>query len=153
MKDIIKSSGIGIGTCPKMHDHGECEVKLSYKTQTPLTFNLYTRLPARAGGARVAYEFYRESVHYWLLNAPGGSELPLGEATLRVRLSIPTIVCIRFPEVLVDADFSTPIRPMLMLSREWLQWFLADTYVALPAEFECDYLDLDGCITKILNIK
>lgn len=151
MSVIIKRSTIAIITCPKTHDHGQTTFKASYLHKNPLTFNVSCKIVDEVGAvlSRVSYEFYREAVHFWLLNAPGGSVLELGAASLKVRLSAPHAVTIKFPEVILRDG--RKFNPMVMVSREWLQRFLADTYVALPAEVECDRLDIDGCIAKILE--
>lgn len=157
MSVIIKRSTIAVVTCRKMHDHGQTTLKATYQTQSPLTFNVFCKIMDSEGHtlSRISYEFYREAVNSWLLHAPAGSLLELGQASLKVRLSAAHVVTIKFPEVqLSDSDFHRPgikLTPMVMVSREWLQRFLADSYVAVPAEFETDQLDIDGCIAKILE--
>ena len=157
VSEYVKQSVIGINTCPKMHEHGAAKITLSYRVDNPLVFwisaNLTYNDPLTGKPAftkRVVHEFYRESVFFWLVNAPGGSVHELGDRSFKIRLSMPSVVCVKFPPIPWDGDDVT-ISPMIMLSREALQHFLADTYVAVPAETECDVLDLDGCIEKILT--
>lgn len=156
MSEYIKRSTIGINTCHKMHEHGDAKITLSYRVDNPLVFWIGAKLtyndPLTGEPAlekRVVQEFYRESVFFWLVNAPAGSLHELGSKSLKVRLSLPFVVCVKFPPVPLDGYGTAEISPMIMLSREFLQKFLADTYVAVPAETECDVLDLDGCIEKI----
>lgn len=148
-----------IVTCRKMHDHGEGAVRLRYNVTNPLSFFVRTNLFARYPDGSVAldkpvsYELYRESVHYWLLKAPGGSVHELGEISLKVRLSAPHVVVFRFPKVKLDELDGRTIRPMFMVGREPLQRFLADTYAAFPAECEYDLLNVDRCVEQLLRSK
>lgn len=155
MSTYIKRDALCVSTCKHMHDHGESRVRFVYSQTKPLVFTVKTRLTTRDAYGEltrvkpVAFEIYRESVFYWLTNAPAGSVLNLGETTIRVRLSAPQAVVFKLPYVLLDEE--TEALPMFVMAREWLQRFLADTYAALPAEAECDYLPIDSCIRQILN--
>lgn len=159
MSKIIRRDLTAIVTCRKMHEHGEGRIRLSYNITNPLSFfvrtNLYARFPdgSVAVDKPVAYELYRESVHYWLLNAPGGSVHELGEISLKVRLSQPYIVSVRFPKIEVDELQRIKLQPMFMIGREPLQAFLADTYAAFPAECEYDLLNVDRCVEQLLRPK
>ena len=146
---IIKRDLGAIVTCRKMHDHGDGSVRLTFNDTNPLCFYVRTRLTAAEIDRPVAFEIYRESVHFWLANAPAGSLLELGQTSLKVRLSHSGVVTLKFPVTQISDEVS--IEPMFMVRREELQRFLADTYVALPAETECDYLRIDSLIGKILE--
>lgn len=157
MSKIIRRDLTAIVTCPSMHEHGEGRVRLSYNVTNPLSFFVRTNLYARfedgtpAIDKPVSYELYRESVFYWLAKAPGGSVHELGDISLKVRLTQPYIVCVRFPQVEIDGMRDVKITPMFMIGREPLQRFLADTYAAFPAECEYDLLNVDRCIKQLLR--
>lgn len=161
MSKIIKRDLTAIVTCPSMHEHGEGRVRLSYNVTNPLSFFVRTNLYARfedgtpAIDKPVSYELYRESVFYWLAKAPGGSVHELGDISLKVRLTQPYIVCVRFPKI--DEELAPgrrlKIRPMFMIGRDPLQRFLADTYAAFPAECEYDLLNVDRCLEQLLRPK
>lgn len=159
MSKIIKRNLGAIVTCPDMHDHGEGRVRVSYNVTNPLSFFLKTRLTANYPDGSVAvnkpvvYELYRESVFYWLAQAPGGSVHTNGDVSMKIRLSAPYTISFRFPKI--DEEFSPGrrlrLQPMLLVGREPLQRFLADTYIAFPAEIEYDLLNVDRCIEQLLN--
>lgn len=159
MSKIIKRDLTAIVTCSEMHEHGEGRIGLRYNVTNPLSFfvrtNLYARYPSgkTAIDKPVSYELYRESVFYWLAKAPGGSVHELGEISLKVRLTQPYIVCVRFPQVEIDGMRDVKITPMFMIGREPLQRFLADTYAAFPAECEYDLLNVDRCVEQLLRPK
>lgn len=153
MKPIIKRSIGVISTCPRMHDHGQARIRFSYSTDNPLVFQVHTQVVTAENGIeqklfKLDQEIYREVVFYWLVDAPGGSLLTLGETSLKVRLSTPAVVVFKFADVDLDGEIATP---MFMMNRSDLHKFLADTYAAIPVENECDYLKIDDCIEKILS--
>lgn len=153
MSVIVRRHLLAVSTCAKMHNHGNVSIKLTYDDAEPLAFGLTLHLGRFGADGRpvdlgpASYELYRESVHFWLLNAPAGSLLPLGTISLKVRLSEPHAVCFRLPAYdLGDAE----VYPMFVVARDELQRFLADTYVVVPAEAEDELLNVDGCIAKLL---
>lgn len=156
MSDYIKRSVLGVSTCSRMHDHGSAKLTFAYKSVEPLVFFIHTNVGesehpdvAPVNVRKVTYEVYRESVFNWLVNAPAGSVLQLGDTTFKIRLSMPFVVTIKFP--LVELATGQLTNPMVMLPREWLQRFLVDTYVVVPSEVECDYLKIDECIMKLIE--
>lgn len=155
MSRIIKRTAVGFSTCPSMHDHGAARMTFTYNTDHPLVFRVSTNLVYQeesgevVDGGKLAYDVYRESVYFWLVEAPGGSMITLGDVSLKVRLSMPYVVTFKFPQVMTPNG--EVVSPMFMTNREPFLRFLADTYAALPAEVECDYLKIDDCIAQILE--
>lgn len=156
MSVIVKRYFNGISTCADMHDHGNARVRVTYDDANPLVFTMSVDLlrPEPDNNSlvkvrRADYEIYRESVHFWLLRAPAGGMLTLGQTSIKVRTTAPYLVTFRYPTE--DLGDGYVIDPMFMMNRELLQRFLADTYAAVPAEVEDDFLNVDVCITKILE--
>lgn len=151
----IKRDLVGVSTCEWMHEHGAAKMRFSYQLDNPLVFDVSTNISKRddAGNIvhvrKVHYELYRETMHLWLLHAPAGGVVEFGEISVKVRRTMPYIITFKFPTLVLDDEYEAT--PMFMVSREYVQRFIADTYVALPAELEYAYLNVDDCITKILT--
>ena len=146
-------STVGVHTCRKYHEHGAAKVTFIYNTDHPLGFGVSFKVGEYGQPLhKVTTWFSRDQFTDWLAEAVPGSQLTLGECGARVRKSMPQALVLKFFGITL-CDGVTEVVPMIIVSREFVQGFLANTYTIKPRK-NADgdtALQIDACIEQILN--